>query len=177
MDEVSLVNGCIKGNPSAQKKLFEKFAPKMLFVCKRYCKDQQDAEDVLQDGFIKVFSSLDKYKHEGSFDGWVRRIFVNSCLDFLRRQKQLGDTASLDDVSYKLEDGSFSNKTLEVEDLMQMIARLPKGYQVVFNLFAIEGYTHKEIAELLGISEETSKSQYFRARAHLKNYLEKIEVK
>ncbi|MGV3630505.1 MAG: RNA polymerase sigma factor [Bacteroidota bacterium] len=177
MDEISLVNECIKGNPIAQKKLFEKFAPKMLFVCKRYCKDEQDAEDMLQDGFIKIFSSLDKYKHEGSFEGWVRRIFVNSCLDFLRKQKQLGDTASLDDVSYKIEDASFTNKTLEVEDLMQMIARLPKGYQVVFNLFAIEGYTHKEIAELLRISEETSKSQYFRARAHLKNYLDKTDLK
>ena len=178
MDEVSLVNECIKGNATAQRKLFEKFAPKMLFICKRYCKDQQDAEDVLQDAFIKVFSSLDKYKHEGSFEGWMRRIFVNSCLDFLRKQKQLGDTAALDDVSYRLEDSSsHSGKTLEVEDLMQMIAKLPKGYQVVFNLFAIEGYTHKEIADLLGISEETSKSQYFRARAYLKNYLEKTEIK
>ncbi len=177
MDEVSLVNECIKGNPNAQRKLFEKFAPKMLFICKRYCKDQQDAEDVLQDAFIKVFASLEKYKHEGSFEGWLRRIFVNSSLDFLRKQKQLGDTASLDDLSYKIEGESFSNKTLEVEDLLRMIEKLPKGYQVVFNLFAIEGYTHKEIADLLGISEETSKSQYFRARAYLKNYLEKIEVK
>lgn len=177
MDQVSLVNECIKGNSTAQKKLFEKFAPRMLFICKRYCKDQQDAEDVLQDAFIKVFASLEKYKHEGSFEGWIRRIFVNCCLDFLRKQKQLGDMASFDDISYKVEAESFPGRTLEVEDLMRMIEKLPKGYQVVFNLFAIEGYTHKEIAELLGISEETSKSQYFRARAHLKAYLEKIEVK
>ena len=102
---------------------------------------------------------------------------VNSCLDFLRKQKQFGDITALDDVSYKLEDESLSGQTLEVEDLLRMIEKLPRGYQVVFNLFAIEGYSHKEIAELLGISEETSKSQYFRARAHLKNYLEKIEVK
>ncbi len=177
MDEISLVNECVKGNPIAQRTLFEKFAPKMLFVCKRYCKEQEDAEDVLQDSFIKIFGSLEKYKHEGSFEGWMRRIVVNSCLDFLRKQKQLNDTASLEDHAYKLEDESFSNKTLEVEDLMKMIERMPKGYQVVFNLFAIEGYSHKEIADLLSISEETSKSQYFRARAFLKNIIEKTEVK
>lgn len=177
MDEVSLVNECVKGNPIAQKKLFEKFAPKMLFVCKRYCKEQEDAEDVLQESFIKIFSSINKYKQEGSFEGWMRRIVVNSCLDFLRKQKQMGDVSSLEDVSYKIEDESFANKTLEVEDLMNMIETMPKGYQLVFNLFAIEGYSHKEIAELLAISEETSKSQYFRARAFLKNLIEKTEIK
>lgn len=177
MDEFTLVNECIKGNPIAQKKLFEKFAPKMLFVCKRYCKEQEDAEDVLQEGFIKIFAYLEKYKHEGSFEGWMRRIFVNCCLDFLRKQKALGDISSLDDIAYKTQDESSHNQSLEVEDLLNIILKLPKGYQVVFNLFAIEGYTHKEISELLGISEDTSKSQYFRARAFLKNYLEKIEVK
>lgn len=177
MDQVSLVNECVKGNPIAQKELFEKFAPKILFVCKRYCKEIEDAEDVLQESFIKIFTSLEKYKHEGSFEGWMRRIAVNCCLDFLRKQKQLGDIASLEDHAFHLEDESLSNKTLEVEDLMKMIESMPKGYQVVFNLFAIEGYNHKEIAELLGVSEDTSKSQYFRARAFLKNYLEKIEVK
>lgn len=177
MDENTLIQECIDGNPITQKKLFEKFAPKMMFVCKRYCKDQNDAEDVFQEGFIKIFGSLDKYKSEGSFEGWMRRIFVNTCLDFLRKQKQLGNNASLDDFAYKLEDQSFSNKTLEAEDLLRMIERLPKGYRAVFNLFAIEGYSHREIAEMLGVSEETSKSQYFRARAYLKDYLEKTEVK
>eukprot|EP01041_Mallomonas_annulata_P031570 gene31570-53891_t len=97
MDQVSLVNECVKGNPIAQKELFEKFAPKILFVCKRYCKEAEDAEDVLQESFIKIFTSLEKYKHEGSFEGWMRRIAVNCCLDFLRKQKQLGDIASLED--------------------------------------------------------------------------------
>lgn len=177
MDEFSLVNESIKGSAIAQKKLFEKFAPKMLFVCLRYCKDRQDAEDVLQDGFIKMFTSLDKYKFDGSFEGWLRRIMVNTCLDFLRKQKQMGDFTSMDDVAFKLEDASSAQNELEVEDLMKLIQKLPKGYQVVFNLFAIEGYSHKEIADLLGISEDTSKSQYFRAKAFLRNALEKTEVK
>ena len=177
MDELTLINECIKGNPAAQKKLFEKFAPKMMFVCLRYCKDTNDAEDVLQEGFIKVFGYLSKYKHEGSFEGWMRRVFVNTSLDFLRKEKQLSSTSSYEDVDYKIHDDYSTSGALEAEDLMKIIMKLPKGYQVVFNLFAIEGYTHKEIAELLGISEDTSKSQYFRARASLKNYLEKEEKK
>ncbi|MES2587606.1 MAG: sigma-70 family RNA polymerase sigma factor [Bacteroidota bacterium] len=177
MDELTLINECIKGNSLAQKKLFEKFAPKMMFVCLRYCKDSADAEDVLQEGFIKVFTYLPKYKHEGSFEGWMRRVFVNTCLDFLRKEKQLSTTSSFEDVDYKITDDSLSSDNLEVEDLMKIISKLPKGYQIVFSLFAIEGYSHKEIAELLGISEDTSKSQYFRARTSLKSYLEKIDIR
>jgi len=157
--------------------LFEKFAPKMLFVCLRYCKEREDAEDVLQEGFIKIFTSLDKYKFDGSFEGWMRKIMVNTSLDFLRKQKQIGDSTSIDDVSFRIEDSSATQNELEVKDLMNLIQKLPKGYQVVFNLFAIEGYSHKEIADLLGISEDTSKSQYFRAKAFLRNAIEKIEVK
>jgi RNA polymerase sigma factor (sigma-70 family) len=177
MDETTLIKECISGNRIAQKKLFEKFAPKMMFVCLRYCKNQNDAEDVLQEAFVKVFSSISNYKQEGSFEGWIRRIFVNSCLDFLRKQKQMSFTASLDDVDFKLTDEYSTSQNIEAEDLMKIIELLPKGYQVVFSLFAIEGYSHKEIGELLSISEDTSKSQYFRARASLKAYLEKIEVK
>jgi RNA polymerase sigma-70 factor (ECF subfamily) len=177
MDETTLIKECISGNRIAQKKLFEKFAPKMMYVCMRYCKNQNDAEDVLQEAFIKVFSSISNYKREGSFDGWIRRVFVNSCLDFLRKQKQLSFTSSLDDVDFKIKDDYSTSQNLEAEDLMKIIEKLPKGYQVVFSLFAIEGYSHKEIGELLSISEDTSKSQYFRARASLKAYLEKIEVK
>jgi RNA polymerase sigma-70 factor (ECF subfamily) len=177
MDEATLINECKRGNAIAQKKLFDKFAPKMMYVCLRYCKNQNDAEDVLQESFIKIFSSIDKYKNEGSFEGWMRRIFVNSCLDFLRKEKQLSGTSSLEDVEFKIHDDYSTSQNLEAEDLMKIIEKLPKGYQVVFSLFAIEGYSHKEIGELLNISEDTSKSQYFRARASLKAYLERIEVK
>jgi RNA polymerase sigma-70 factor (ECF subfamily) len=176
MDDLKLVEESVKGNSIAQKKLFEKFAPKMMFVCLRYCKEQNDAEDALQEAFIKVFSNLEKYKNDGSFEGWIRKIMVNSCLDLLRKAKKLQNQASLDDVDFKIHDNSLASDNLEAEDLYKIIQKLPKGYQVVFNLFAIEGYSHKEIAELLNISEDTSKSQYFRARTFLRNYLEKIEI-
>lgn len=176
MDELKLVEESVNGNSIAQKKLFEKFAPKMMFVCLRYCKEQNDAEDALQEGFIKVFSNLAKYKNDGSLEGWVRRIMVNSCLDLLRKNKKLENQAALDDLDFKIHDNSLASDNLQAEDLYNIILKLPKGYQVVFNLFAIEGYSHKEISELLNISEDTSKSQYFRARTFLRNYLEKIEI-
>jgi len=176
MDDKTLLNECLKGSSLAQKKLFEKYASKMMFVCLRYCKEAEDAEDVLQEAFIKVFSSLNKYQYEGSFEGWMRKIMVNCCLDFLRKQKQFKGQSSLDLVDYKIPSTELASDNLHAEDLLKMIQEMPKGYQVVFNLFAIEGYSHKEIAELIGVSEETSKSQYFRARAFLKNNLEKLNI-
>lgn len=176
MDERSLLNECLKGSSIAQKKLFEKYAPKMMFVCLRYCKEREDAEDALQDAFIKVFNSLPKYQQEGSFEGWLRRIVVNCCLDLLRKNKRMENQVNLDTVDFKMPSVELASDNLQAEDLMKIILKMPRGYQLVFNLFAIEGYNHKEIGELLNISEETSKSQYFRARAFLKNYLEKTEI-
>jgi RNA polymerase sigma factor (sigma-70 family) len=169
MDDFSLVNECIKGNPKAQKALFDRFAPKMYSVCLRYMKNTEQAEDVLQDSLVKVFSKLNDYKNEGVLEGWIRRIVVNACLDQIRKNaKFLGDIQS-DEVEYKLEHHSFITETLMAEDLMKLIHRMPDGYRVVFNLFAIEGYSHQEIAQQLGITESTSKSQYLRARAYLRD--------
>lgn len=176
MDDKTLINECLKGNSVAQKKLFDKYAPKMMYVCLRYCREQEDAEDALQEAFIKMFASLERYQFEGSFEGWLRRIVVNCCLDFLRRVKKLQADVSVDDYAYKIATPSLASDQIQAEDLLKLIHALPKGYQTVFNLFAIEGYSHKEIADLLGITEETSKSQYFRARAFLRNSLEKQEV-
>jgi RNA polymerase sigma factor (sigma-70 family) len=175
MDDFNLIEQILKGSSFAQKKLFDKFAPKLMFVCLRYCKEREDAEDVLQEGFIKIFSNLYKYKHDGSFDGWMRRIMVNCCLDFLRKEKLNMNNFSFEEVDYFITNNESASDFLNVEDIMKMINSLPNGYRVVFNLFAIEGYSHKEIAELLTISEETSKSQYFRAKNLLKKQLEKIE--
>jgi len=175
MDDVALIAECLKGSSLAQKKLFEKFAPKMMFVCLRYCKETEDAEDVLQEGFIKIFHHLPNYKNNGSFEGWMRRIFVNTALDLLRKDKDLKLNTSLDDVSYLVTNNERASDNLHEEDLLKMIKQMPSGYQVVFNMFAIEGYSHKEIAEMLSISEETSKSQYFRARNFLRKLLEKVE--
>jgi len=175
MDDTTLVIECVKGNVRAQQKLFDKFARKMLGVCLRYAKNTEQAEDVLQDGFVKVYSKLKDFKMEGSLEGWIRRIMVNTALDQIRKNgKLLGDT-NIDDVGYKIENNAFVFEGLVAEDLMKLVQAMPTGYKVVFNMFAIEGYTHFEIAKTLGISENTSKSQYSRARAFLREKLELID--
>ena len=173
MDDATLIIECVNGNPRAQRLLFDKFARKMLSVCLRYAKNEEQAEDVLQDGFVKVFSKLKDFKSEGSLEGWIRRIMVNTALDQIRKNnKLLGDT-NIDDVGYKIENNDFIVEKMIAEDLMKMVQAMPEGYKVVFNMFAIEGYSHGEIATTLGISENTSKSQYSRARAYLRERLEK----
>jgi RNA polymerase sigma-70 factor (ECF subfamily) len=173
MDDATLIIECVNGNARAQRLLFDKFARKMFSVCLRYAKNEEQAEDVLQDGFVKVFGKLKDFKREGSLEGWIRRIMVNTALDQIRKNnKQLGDT-NIDDVGYKIENNDFIVERMMAEDLMKMVQAMPDGYKVVFNMFAIEGYSHGEIAETLGISENTSKSQYSRARAYLRERLEK----
>ena len=174
MDEALLVSECIKGNAKAQRELFDKFARKMMSVCLRYSKSTEQAEDVLQDGFVKVFFKLKDYKGEGSLEGWVRRIMVNTALDQIRKDLKFSNNASFEDVGYKLNYDDFTFENLVAEDLMKMGQAMPNGYKMIFNLFAIEGYSHAEIADTLGISENTSKSQYSRARAYLKERLEKM---
>lgn len=175
MDDTTLVIECVNGNVRAQRMLFDKFARKMLGVCMRYAKSTEQAEDVLQDGFVKVFTKLKDFKHDGSLEGWIRRIMVNTSLDQIRKNaKMLGDT-NIDDVGYKIENNAFVFENLMADDLMKMVQAMPEGYKIVFNMFAIEGYSHGEIAETLGISENTSKSQYSRARAYLRERLEKVD--
>lgn len=176
MEEQTLIKDCLNGNPIAQRKLFEKFAPKMMTVCLRYMKGRQEAEDVLQDGFVKVFQKFHLYENSGSLEGWIRRIIVNTALDQLRKNSKFGYMDDVDEVGYKIENNSYTFENLVAQDLMKMIDQMPNGYKVVFNMFAIEGYSHKEIGEMLGISENTSKSQYLRARDYLKKQLEKIEI-
>ncbi len=168
MDDTTLVIECVKGNPRAQRMLFDRFSSKMLGVCLRYAKDSEQADDILQDGFVKVFTKLKDFKNEGSLEGWIRRVMVNTALDQIRKNgKTLGDV-SVDDVQYKIENNDHIAEQLMAEDLLKLINSMPDGYKVVFNMFAIEGYTHNEIADTLGISESTSKSQYSRARAYLR---------
>jgi len=175
MDDGTLVVECARGNAKAQRALFDKFAPKMLAVIVRYVRNTDEAEDVLQDGFVKIFQKIGEFKMEGSLEGWIRRIMVNTALDVLRKNKKLLGDIQIEDVSYKVsfEDHGFDE--MNVAQLLKMIDNLPDGYRVVFNMFAIEGYSHKEIADTLGVTENTSKSQYSRARAFLRNLLEKIE--
>ena len=175
MNESALVKKCIDGDQRAQRELFETFAPKMLGVCMRYAKSVDEAEDVLQDGFVKVFAKLSYYSRSGSLEGWIRKIIVNTALDQIRKNVKFKNNIALDDVDYKLELKGNVLESLAAEDLLELINKMPKGYKVVFNMFAIEGYSHKEIAKELNISENTSKSQYSRARSYLKKQLEELK--
>jgi RNA polymerase sigma factor (sigma-70 family) len=176
MDDETLIKECVKGNPKAQRMLFDKFAPKMMTVCLRYVKDTFEAEDVLQEGFIKLFNKISDYKMEGSLEGWVRRIMVNTALDSIRKNKKFQLDSTIDDIEFKLSDSISATDELQAEDLMKIIQQMPDGYRMVFNMFAIEGYSHREIGEMLGISENTSKSQFSRAKSYLKTLLEKLEI-
>ncbi len=175
MDEQELIQGCVAARPKAQKALFDIYAPKLYVLCLRYIKDQMRAQDVLQDTFVKIFANIGHYKSEGAFEGWLKKIAVNTCLDQLRKDKKLLTDVSLDDVSHKLAHQDYSVEKLMADDLLKLVQALPDGYRTVFNLFAIEGYSHQEISVQLGISESTSKTQYLRARAYLKDRIENID--
>lgn len=162
--EEQLIHKLIVGNSSAQYELYNTYAPKLYAVCLRYMQKETEAQDVLQDGFVKIFENIGKYSFTGSFEGWLRRIIVNTCLDQLRKNKRLVDHEDVSDVEYKLSSNVSIISELQANDLLKVIAELPIGYKTIFNMYAIEGYSHKEIAKELGISEGTSKSQYSRAR-------------
>lgn len=174
--EEKLLEACRRGDRKAQYELYEKYAPLMFSVCRRYVMQLQEAEDVLVCGFTKVFQKLNQFKGQGSFEGWVRRIIVNEALSFIRRNKSMYLEVEIEKASREPDFQKMSDQ-LEVEDLEKMIDRLPMGYKTVFNLYAIEGFSHKEIAEKLGISENTSKSQLSRARVHLQQLLLSAEQK
>lgn len=174
LTEEELLAGCRKGKPSAQRGIYDRIAPKMLGVCLRYIKDREEAEHVMIGGIVKVFEKLDQFKSEGSFEGWVRRIIVNDCLMYIRKHRNMSLETDIDDVSNN-PSLSVMEDTLNQEDLLKLIGELPVGYRTVFNLYAIEGYNHQEIAKKLNISENTSKSQLSRARKWLQTKLAKIE--
>jgi RNA polymerase sigma-70 factor (ECF subfamily) len=169
-DEQELIKGCIRREQGAQKCLYDTFSSKMYALCCRYVKDSMEAEDVLVTAFTKILDKIDQYKSEGSFEGWIRRIVVNESLTYLRRNKNMYLELDLEAANYEPDYQTISDH-LEAEDLLKMIGELPSGYRIVFNLYAIDGYSHKEIAEQLGISENTSKSQLSRARSYLQRIL------
>lgn len=174
MNEKQLIEGCRKGDRSAQKELYEVFSRKMLGVCLRYSNDRETARDLLQDGFIKIFTNIGTYSGSGSFEGWMRRIFVNCALEQLRRNDVLRDASDLDNSAELTEPAASVMDRLSAEELMAVIQKLPAGFRTVFNLFAIEGYSHKEIGVLLNITESTSRSQYTRARQLLQRTIKDL---
>lgn len=161
-----VLEACIKGNKHSQKVLYDTYAPKMFGICLRYARDFHQAEDLLQEGFIRVYSKLDLYSHKGSFEGWVKRIFINTAIEHYRKNIRTSPLTMLDEAENSSTDGD-ALQNLAQQDLLEMIQQLPLGYRTVFNLYAIEGYNHREIGVLLGISTGTSKSQLARARVAL----------
>ncbi len=172
--EDELIKGCLRRDGSAQKQLYETYSSKMYGLCYRYVKDPMEAEDILVISFMKVFDKIEQFKSEGSFEGWIRRIVINEALTCLRRQRSMYLEAELESVDHDPNYKSLSDH-LEAEDLMHLINEMPTGYRIVFNMYAIDGYSHKEIAESLGISENTSKSQLSRARTYLQKALKEQE--
>ncbi|MDH5603434.1 MAG: RNA polymerase sigma factor [Cyclobacteriaceae bacterium] len=172
--EEDLIEQCIKGNAKSQKEIYDRYSSRMYGVCLRYIKNEQIAEDILISGFMKVYDKIHQFKFEGSFEGWIRRIMVNESLSYLRQNKQMFIERDIETAG-NLVDFHTLDTHLEQEDLMKMIALLPDGYRMVFNLYAIEGFSHREIAGKLGIQESTSKSQLSRARAMLRNQLVESE--
>lgn len=179
-DLSEVIRGCAKGDRKCQQQVYKMFYGKMMGVCLRYTKDTDEAKDVLQDGFIKVFKSIEKYNGEGSFEGWVRRIIVNTAIDFFRRNKNTGNVMGseyVDDMEDTLQseeddDGGIFSE-IKTSDIVAEIQKLSPAYQAVFNMYVVEGYSHKEIADELGISIGTSKSNLAKAKMNLKKALSK----
>lgn len=174
LQEEELIEGCIAGKRSAQNRLFDKYAPKMLGVCYRYAQTEHDAEDIMQDGFVKVFKNIEKFRRESSLETWIKRVMINTALNFLKSTQKLRMQA---DISAVENDSDFSMNqwsSIDASLIMECIHKLPAGYRVVLNMFAIEGYSHKEIAQQLNITESTSRSQFARAKALLKKKIDAI---
>lgn len=172
VNEQQLVKDCLKNKLIAQKQLYELFSETMLGVCYRYTKNLNDAQEVLQIGFIKVFRNLHQYRQDGELGAWIRRIMVTSAINYLKRQPQYQLDLAFEDTYLHPVERDSPDMTVNTKELLQLITQLPTGYQTIFNLFAIEGYSHAEIGRMLGIKEATSRSQYARARALLINWLE-----
>lgn len=172
--EKKLIRRAHSGNREAQKALYDTYAPRMLALCQRYVKDAHFAEDVMIEGFVKVFKNLPGFRFEGSFEGWVRRIMVREAIDFLRKRQFV----VFDDTRLDASEGEHPEyDPYQLEVLERLIGSLPEGYRLVFTLYAVEGYKHAEIAEVLGISESTSKSQLYKARKHLQEQLKETSIR
>ncbi|HET7898234.1 MAG TPA: RNA polymerase sigma factor [Flavisolibacter sp.] len=175
-NERDLIEGCIRGDRKMQRELYERFAPKMYGVCLRYAGNAEEAEDILQEGFIKVFRKISSYRGEGSFEGWIRRIFVNTAIEYYRKKTYLQPITEHEENTVEGKYLSVLDNLAE-KDIIKLVQQLSPGYRTVFNMYVVEGYTHKQIADLLGISEGTSKSQLSRAKQILQDmvrtYIEK----
>ncbi|MBR9922739.1 MAG: sigma-70 family RNA polymerase sigma factor [Bacteroidetes bacterium] len=175
MTERDLIKGCIREDRECQLEVFQRYSGKMLSVCLRYARHRMEAEDILQDAFIKVFDNLEKFQFKGSFEGWIRRIVVNTALKNYQKSSFQKERIGLEDYEDQpMEPVALSN--MGEKELLKLIQALPDGYRQVFNLYVIEGYSHKEIADKLSIGESTSRSQLVKARKILKNQIQKLQT-
>jgi RNA polymerase sigma factor (sigma-70 family) len=171
MTEEQMLIGSIKNNAAAQEAFYDRYSPRMLGVCYRFAKNREDAEDMLQEAFIKVFTQLQHYRGDGSLEGWIRRVVVHTCINILKKNKKFSDTVDLMYATTLHSHADLLPSIMQAKQIVECIRILPVGYRTVLNLYAIEGYSHKEIGELLEIGESTSRSQYTRAKAMLEEVL------
>jgi len=173
LTERELIEGCLKKNSKSQRRLFELYAGKMMTVCRRYANDQTEAEDILQEAFIRVFSNIAQYRFEGSLEGWIRRIVIHTALRILQKKK-IRFAEINDDLDIEQSMNADGISTLSAEELLKLISALPEGYRIVFNLYVLEGYDHNEIAAMLDINAATSRSQLSKARKVLQTQIENL---
>ncbi len=173
ISEADLIKGCINRESRMQEELYNRFAPKMYAVCLRYSNNTDDAQDLLQEGFIKIFKNLDRFRAEGSFEGWIRRVFINTSIEHYRRKVNLFSTSEKEETHIQDSSSNALDKLAE-KDIIKLVQELSPGYRTVFNMYAIEGFSHKEIGGILGISEGTSKSQLARAKGILQKRVEQF---
>ena len=171
MTEELMLAGCLKNNAAAQEALYSRFSPRMLGVCYRFAKNREDAEDMLQEGFIKVFTQMHQYRNEGALEGWIRRIIVHTCINHLKKNKKFSESLDIIHANSMHINEEMIPSIMQAKQVVECIRMLPLGYRTVLNLYAIEGFPHKEIAAILDIEESTSRSQYTRAKAMLEEIL------
>jgi RNA polymerase sigma-70 factor (ECF subfamily) len=176
MTEEQMLAGSIKNNAASQEELYIRFSPRMLGVCYRFAKNREDAEDMLQEGFIKVFTQLQQYRNEGALEGWIRRIVVHTCINILKKNKKFSNSVDLIHAKGMHIKEDMIPSIMQAKQVVECIRILPLGYRTVLNLYAIEGFSHKEISNLLDIEESTSRSQYTRAKAMLEEILIKKNI-
>jgi RNA polymerase sigma-70 factor (ECF subfamily) len=176
MTEEQMLAGSVKNNPAAQEELYNRFSPRMLGVCYRFAKNREDAEDMLQEGFIKIFTQLHQYRNEGALEGWIRRIIVHTCINILKKNKKFADSVNIIYAKSIHIREEMIPSIMQAKQVVECIRLLPVGYRTVLNLYAIEGFSHKEIGQLLDIEESTSRSQYTRAKAMLEEILIKKKI-
>jgi len=176
MTEEAILQGCLQNNAASQRELYTRYSPKMLAVCYRFAHNREDAEDMLQEGFIKVFSQIHTFRNQGAFEGWIRRIVVHTCINHLKKNKRFNESVDIIHANSIQVREETVPSIVQAKQIVECIRLLPMGYRTVLNLYAIEGYTHKEIAEMLDIEESTSRSQYTRAKQMLEDILVKKKI-